>query len=328
MHLYSCPKRPEVIPKSANVLKRMKKGPHNWTDEERAIHSEKRKKFLLANPDRHVWRNKHKHISAPCENVKKYLIKKNINFVEEFRVLENRRFRVDIAFPHIKVGIEINGNQHYEIDGTLKPSYQERHDLIEASGWKLHEIHFSQCFHEEAIEKFLNFDIPVDCQEIAKIYKEKERKRMVENKTQKRGLTARMRGDELYKDKKNEIFKHNIDFSKFGWVKKVADIMGREPGTVNRWMKRHHLEWYTNNCFKKKVVADVVIIEAPGVKRLKAQDEYWREKKDQVFLHGIIFSKPGWSTKIAPIIGMGRGNARTWMKRHHPEFYEKECFKK
>lgn len=326
-HLRSCKNKPDILPKSPNVLKRMKKGQHVWTDEERLIHSEKRKKYLRENPEKHPWKSKSKQISLPCENVKKYLREKNIEFVDELQPLKDRGFRIDIAFPHIKVGVEINGNQHYEVDGTLKPYYKERHKLIETEGWKLHEIHFSQCFHSEAIARFLNFEIPFDCQEIAKQYKEKKYK-IKEVKSEKRGLKVKMRCDDMYKEKKNEIFNHGIDFSKFGWVKKVAEVMQREPGTVNRWMKRHHLEWYTNHCFKKKVVADVVITEAPGVKRLKSNDDFWKGKKDIVLTQGVDFTKPGWHTKVAKVLGMHRSNVSRWMSRHHPEFYEKECFKK
>ena len=62
-------------------------------------------------------------------------------------------FSIDIAFPDIKFGIEVNGNQHYNSDGTLKPYYKERHDLIEKSGWILLELHYSSCYIDDILEK-------------------------------------------------------------------------------------------------------------------------------------------------------------------------------
>ena len=71
--------------------------------------------------------------TAICSNAQ--LLKTTPEFV-----LDNAS-NIDIAFPDIKLGIEINGNQHYNSDGTLKDYYQERHNLIEEAGWKLLEVH-------------------------------------------------------------------------------------------------------------------------------------------------------------------------------------------
>ena len=125
------------------------------TSEVKKILSEKRKKWLKENPDKHPWKNKSRFKSIPCEKFKFFLNQKNVKFIEEFRVLEERYFSLDIAFPEKMVALEINGNQHYKPDGKLKPYYQERHDLIEAAGWKVIEIHFSLCYNEEYIENLI-----------------------------------------------------------------------------------------------------------------------------------------------------------------------------
>ena len=64
----------------------------------------------------------------------------------------DRYFSIDIAFPDKKIGIEINGNQHYDSSGELKKYYRERHNLIEEKGWKLLEFHFKEIYKEEIIE--------------------------------------------------------------------------------------------------------------------------------------------------------------------------------
>ena len=58
--------------------------------------------------------------------------------------------------PDKMIAIEINGNQHYERDGTLKPYYQERHNLLESKGWIVYEIHYSSCFNLEKWVDFVN----------------------------------------------------------------------------------------------------------------------------------------------------------------------------
>ena len=125
--------------------------------------SKKRKEWLKNNPDKHPWRNKDKFQSKPCEKVKEYLKSKNILFIEEYdpKIL-NRFFSIDIAMPEKMIALEINGNQHYEKDGSLKPYYQERHDLLESNGWKVFEIHYSHCFHLEKWDDLLNILLNTD----------------------------------------------------------------------------------------------------------------------------------------------------------------------
>lgn len=214
-----------------------------------------RSDYLKNNPDKHPWKNNEKFKSIPCENVKEYLRKNNIEFVEELRPLEDRQFSLDIAFPHVMIAIEINGQQHYNSDGTLKEYYQNRHDLIESSGWKVIEVHYSQCFNNDNISKFLNFDIPYDDKEIIKEYKEKQRRKEEERKLNprlRRGEKQNLKTDAAWESKKNDIFNHSIDFSKFGWVAEVAKIWGVLPQKVNKWMKRYHKDFYENSCFKRK----------------------------------------------------------------------------
>lgn len=111
-----------------------------------------RKNYIKKNKDKIKWVGDK---SVPSEKFKNILKLNNIDFVEEFMPLENRYFRIDIAFPDKKIGIEINGEQHYERSGELKEYYQDRHDLIENNGWKLYEISHHLVFKETFINDFL-----------------------------------------------------------------------------------------------------------------------------------------------------------------------------
>jgi transposase len=126
------------------------------TDAQKEKVSIGRKKFLKENPDKHPWRKNNKFKSVPCEKVKEWLTSKAINFVEEYNPLINdRNFSIDIAFPDKMIGLEINGNQHYNRDGTLKPYYLERQTLMESKGWKIYQLHYSLCFKIEGLEKLI-----------------------------------------------------------------------------------------------------------------------------------------------------------------------------
>lgn len=68
---------------------------------------------------------------------------------------------------------------------------------------------------------------------------------------------------ENYKIKNNEramknqnriqmILESNIDFSRYGWVNMVSDLISIKPQKVNAWMMKHMPRFYHDNCFKRK----------------------------------------------------------------------------
>lgn len=225
------------------------------TEDTKRILSTKRKKYLNENPEKHPWKRENKQASVPCNNVKEYLSSRNIQFIEEFTPLSDRAFSIDIVFPHIKTGIEINGNQHYDASGKLKPYYQERHDLIESAGWKLIEVHYSQCFSDESISRFLSFDIPYDDSGIIESYFEQKRIRdsmKAPDDSLPRGQKIKLKTQQKWESIKDEIFNHNIDFSKYGWVTKVAKVLKISPQKINGWMKQYQPDFFEKECFRRK----------------------------------------------------------------------------
>jgi len=125
--------------------------------------SDKRKKWLKDNPDKHPWKFSKKLISAPCEKFKKFLLANGYVFEQEFSDFKcwNRHFSIDIAFTKLRIGIEINGNQHYERDGRLKPYYQERKEIIESSGWKIIDIHYSLVYNKKFCIEIVKQHLPI-----------------------------------------------------------------------------------------------------------------------------------------------------------------------
>lgn len=136
------------------------------SEEAKKVISIKRKEYLQNNPESHPWRKGNRNKSVPCERFKDKLREHNIEFVEEYIPLSNRSFSIDIALPNKKIGIEINGQQHYDNTGKLKPYYQERHDLIQSQGWTLFEIHYSLVWNDllfqDIINKINNADYKVE----------------------------------------------------------------------------------------------------------------------------------------------------------------------
>lgn len=226
---------------------------HSHTDEQKKKLQDIRKEFLKLNPDKHVWKRSNKFKSVPCENVKSFLIKRDISFIEEYSPSEEKHYSIDVAFPNLKIGVEINGNQHYNKDGTLEKYYRERHDYLVALGWRLIEVHYSRCFSDESIEKIFDFSIPFDQNE------EIERIKVLLNKPKKHkrqreeAIVDRYSpGWKLWEEKKNVIFEHDIDFSRYGWVQRVALVLGIKGQKVNKWMKKYQPEFYEQHCYTRK----------------------------------------------------------------------------
>ena len=223
------------------------------SEEARTKISNSRKEFLRQHPDLHTWKRKDKNVSVPCENFKKFLRSKNIDFVEEYSPLSDRFYSMDIALPNLKIAFEINGNQHYNKDGTLRSYYQKRHDEIVASGWSLIEIHYSNCFSDANMLKFIDFDIPMDSNiEIEKI-KEFFRIKKEKQKPLPRGQKAKNKTDAKWLELKDTIFDQGIDFTRYGWNTVLSRYLQIKPQKVHEWMIRYHPEFYkSEKCFKRK----------------------------------------------------------------------------
>lgn len=211
--------------------------------------SEKRKKYLKENPDKHPWKRHDKFKSVPCELVKKYLTEKNISYIDEWCPLENKNYSIDIAFPDIKYGIEINGNQHYNRDGTLKEYYQKRHDEIVKSGWTLIELHYSVAWNLQKFDEILKERIQPDYTEYFKQKEERHKKEPVLARGVKYSQNKRLEWKEHIKIVEN----CSIDFTRFGWGVELSKILGISPQKSTKWMQRYFPDVYENTCFKKKM---------------------------------------------------------------------------
>lgn len=199
------------------------------SDETRNLISDGRKKWLSENLDKHPWRNKNK--SKPCEEFKRFLKSRNIDFVEEVMISKDRFYSVDILIPEHGSVVEINGNQHYDILGNLKDYYKKRNEYIENLGWRIFEIHYSIVYKQDLCELLLEKikdGESVDLKFYIKIKKERKYK----NRTDYWANRKKLKLDK-YKEKLNRLKNSNIDFKKLGWVKMASNILEvKNPGKL------------------------------------------------------------------------------------------------
>lgn len=197
--------------------------------ETKKLISEGRKKWLSENSSKHPWLLKSK--SKPCEVFKDFLRENKVDFFEEVMISKDRFYSVDILLPDFGSIIEINGNQHYNEFGDLKPYYKDRNEYIERIGWKVYEIHYSIVYKIDLcliILENIRLNNKIDIPFYIKRKKEKkfkDRQDYWDNRRKKKR--------EKYFDKLKDLKNSNIDFKKFGWVKEASIILGvKNPGKL------------------------------------------------------------------------------------------------
>lgn len=222
----------------------MKGRPHS--NEEKKLISEKRKEYLAAHPDKHVWKRHSKFTSVSCNDLKEFLRFNNYSFIEEASIIPNRNFAVDICFPDKMIAIEVNGNQHYDTTTMeLSSYYQERHDIIESFGWTVIEVPYNKAYSNEfrnSLCQLLNganvdistFNYKYECMNIHEKAAAKRKayndKLEVANKNGTLDKNGRLSGNKIdageLNRRKELILNSGVDLTKFGWVNKVASVTG------------------------------------------------------------------------------------------------------
>lgn len=243
---------------------------HSRLEETKQKISKGLKMWFKNNPDKHPWKRKEKFKSVPCEHLKE-ILKKDFNFIEEYTDKRwEHNYSIDIAFLDKKIAIEVNGNQHYNEDGTLKEYYQKRHDYLVSLGWIVNEIHYTNCYKEDKIEKIkmaIKESQLISNEEHLILFQNKRktslerRKEKIEKfnlakqngKLDKTGtkIVANKLVIQEWNKRKELILSSGVDLTKFGWVGKVMKKTGltiRElEGTITFFSKE-----FNGKIFRRK----------------------------------------------------------------------------
>lgn len=238
LHERRCKLNPLYVPTQKQITRKIKKNKPRKLSEE---HKQKIRDGLAK------WKKQNEQLfleysrgkSKCCENFKQMLRNKNISFIEEYTpFIPNRLYSLDIAFPNEKIGIEINGSQHYTTNGELNDKTLEKQKYFEEHGWKIFQIYYKQCYNIniEDFSDILSLDIydksyiqeDFDVRRKNKVKKELERKKYLEQREKEK-----LQKEEIqYSIIKNLIENSGIDFSKSGWSRKAQE-----------YIKKYNPEW-------------------------------------------------------------------------------------
>lgn len=335
----------EVIRKSSETLKKTLKEHPEITE---TIRQKNIQRFSKDNPNREEEIAKSRKGGLKSSQVRNVRSKNEIHFANliiqllgEDKVLLNEPmfdgFDADIIIPDIKLAILWNGAYHYK---KLAKSHDpekaierdtKKVELIKSFGYNVYEV------------KDLTSDKPKFVKEQFKLFCEKYYNNMMDNvneiisndntKPTKYKLSgkAKLEHEVAIENRKikriqdinyvHKIRTSDIDFSKDGWLGKVAKLLNKNPRFIHRWMREHMPKFYSK-CHHR------------GDPKVKQVSDYEKKMRATIIknIHlirtsNIDFSKHGWVSKISRLTGIGRTDVKRWMMKHMPKFYNEYCRK-
>ncbi len=215
--------------------------------------SEKRKSYLRENRNKHNWSLYRREETSPESAFKNIINNYNVEVFQYYIPKESEKnYEIDFAIPSLKLGFEIDGNQHYDDIGNLNEYNIKRNEYFKSLGWKIVNIHYLICFHIDKIKEIIDNAIKRNDINLNKITYEifnhrKIRKFEKEQKKEQREKEINLKNI-LHKNKIIELNRYRIellliskiDLMKFGWVSKVASLWHVSPTQVRRLMNRYH----------------------------------------------------------------------------------------
>ena len=162
---------------------------------------------------------------------------------------------MDFAFIGLKLDVEIDGSQHHRDQESIEHD-KIRNEFLINKGWQVYRISWSQMTRDKQgqIKQFLEYLENID-NETSHYYNIEDivLKHQPKYGTRTQYFTTKKEEIDKEQDKYIQlVLDCDIDFSKFGWVGKVAKLINKKPQKVNIWMKRYMSDFYTDKCFKRK----------------------------------------------------------------------------
>lgn len=166
---------------------------------------------------------------------------------EKYKIIQEYRespYQLDFAIfgNDCKIDLEIDGWQHFTEANIIYDDL--RNKKLESNGWIIYRVSCKDLKRNFEVEKekFLNF-----------LNGEKFEKFDQIDYANRKILKYKEIILEKNLEKRKKILSSNIDFSKYGWVSKVSNLIGVRHQEIKKWMKKNMSDFYEKNCFKKRM---------------------------------------------------------------------------
>ena len=150
-------------------------------------------------------------------------------------------WKLDFAWPHKKLCIEIDGSQH-ERDPILHDSDMRKDAKLAECGWQVLRLrwvdlfHMTQCYIQQA-KQFVDNGIVLHCEQYISDH----------------GSIKKPRGysNDVWESRKNAILNSGIDLMRFGWVTKIEKQLGYTKRMVYSTVNKFKHE-FAGKCYRRK----------------------------------------------------------------------------
>jgi len=184
------------------------------------------------------------------ECIQKFDLFKKYDIVNEY--CESPYF-IDFAFMNIKVAVELDGKQHF-IHGETRKGHDNKKDAyLDEKGWTVFRIGYSENT-QKTINEFLKFisNIDVGLKKLEnRVFKYKEVNKKAKRSWLEYLKEQKMKLLEMNKPLIELVKTSNIDFTKNGWISKVAILIDKPPQKIRRWMEKYMPD-LLQKCKKRK----------------------------------------------------------------------------
>ena len=237
-----------------NRLQGIKVKGHKHTEESKEKIRKKRFEYLLLKTGTTAWERRSQGKMSKLEEwfydnlIVKYNLCDKYDIINEY---PEYPYFIDFAFLNIKLAVELDGSCHFINEERIFHDLKKNNNLI-SLGWKIYRISGKPSAETELdfLKYLYNFDKNEKILE-SKLYKGSIKK-LKPKRNRKEYFNKKEINYNLSQEKYIiEIINSNIDFTKLGWVNKVAIILQQKPQKVNKWMKRFMKDFYETQCFKR-----------------------------------------------------------------------------
>lgn len=195
--------------------------------------SKSRIEYLKANPDKVPYKLNHKHKETYPEKYFKKVLK---GFIKQYRV-DGTLYEIDFANPKTKLGIEIDGEQHY-VDKRIVQHDIKRTNVLENKGWKIIRIRWSEftLLAKEDKEKVITDLLKYSIDPTQKLISNKQYRKLLLEKENER---KKIEKENHIKERKEFIINSGIDLQKRGSLVILSEKLNITPQSLGRWIKKY-----------------------------------------------------------------------------------------
>lgn len=222
----------------------------------------KRFEYLKKRIGNTAWEKRSKQIPSVLEQwfidevILKFELNKKYDIISEYAEFP---YFIDFAFLNIKLAVELDGPTHFSHGNVRFEHDLKKDNYLLSKGWKIVRIAYNEKNKEKIDEFLMLLDDLTKYVYIPKILENHlyKNKKFREDNVDKKKLEIKRRLllNKLVQLKKIKIIESSsIDFSKFGWVAKVAQLLEIKSQKVNKWMKKYMLDFYKTKCFKRNLI--------------------------------------------------------------------------